>query len=140
MQLTEVRKFHNYLIVIVLAGLHLNSHFPIQPIIISQSKFPIFWSDIIIYDCASKSQAYFNFKFYCMLMFNRSFVNWLVPTSNTICYLGRTRTKELKVLLVLLIRWLKNYKLNKPLLKIFKSKKTDFCMHSHICVKYSFTL
>ena len=70
-----------------------------------------------IYDCASENQSYL---FYHMLMFNCSFLSRLVPESNTIWYLGRTRTclKELIVLLVLLvliIRRLKNYQLNKSL-------------------------
>ena len=71
-----------------------------------------------------------NFKFYHMLMFNCSFLSRLVPESNKIWYLDRTRTclKELKVLLVLLIRRLKNISwIN----HFWKSNKTDFRMHSH---------
>ena len=51
-----------------------------------------------------------------MLMFNCSFLSRLVPESNEIWYLGRTRTclKELKVLSN---KTTEKYQLNKPLLK-----------------------
>ena len=61
---------------------------------------------VCVCHCASKNQSHLNFKFYHMLMFNRSFLSRLVPESNKLSFLGGTRSylKEWKVLLVLLIR------------------------------------
>ena len=92
-----------------------------------------FW----LYATVQAKSIFFEFQvfFNHIVMFNCLFLSQLVPESNEIWYLGRTRTclKELKVLLDLLIRRLKTYQLNKPLLKKIENQiRPIFTWKSHI--------